>query len=323
MYSSRLATLAAICAVAAAIGAAGASGSGIKGEPVFQGSLGPQSTSPAGKPAMLDPAQIGLDSGRCSNGRAQRRPPGSRTPPSRLGAAGEPRAPHRQQPQLVRLDDRGDRRTPDRRHRRNRSMDAPTSAREIARSALGRKGAHLMQARRTSACSTRSSSPASDGTHPTGRGKIMGTKLLLLVIVTVLACVTAATGLAAGSTQVTHFSFTTPPHLLCGVEGTAVVHGTSVFRDTGNGTYFMSGNFVGVFTADNGRSTTLKAAGPQRQTSPAVIDEQAGTVTITTAYDGLFEQFSITGGPILGVDGRAGHLRRYLRVHRGSKQSGR
>ena len=127
-------------------------------------------------------------------------------------------------------------------------------------------------------------------------------KLLLLVILTVLACVTAATGLAAGSTQVTHFSFTTPPHLLCGIEGTAVVHGTSVFRDTGNGTYFMSGNFVGVFTADNGRSTTLKGAGPQKQTSPAVIDEQAGTVTIMTAYEGLFEKFSITGGPTLGVN---------------------
>ena len=127
-------------------------------------------------------------------------------------------------------------------------------------------------------------------------------KLLLLAGATVLACVTAATGLAAGSTQVTHFSFTTPRHQLCGIWGTAVVHGTSVFRDTGNGTYFMSGNFVGVFTADNGRSTTLKGAGPQKQTSPAVIDEQARTVTITTAYDGLFEQFSITGGPILSID---------------------
>ena len=127
-------------------------------------------------------------------------------------------------------------------------------------------------------------------------------KLLLLAIVTVLACVTAATGLAAGSTQVTHFSFTTPRHQLCGIWGTAVVHGTSVFRDTGNGTYFMSGNFFGVFTADNGRSTTLTGAGPQKQTSPAVIDAQAGTVTITTTYEGLFEKFSITGGPTLSID---------------------
>jgi hypothetical protein len=127
-------------------------------------------------------------------------------------------------------------------------------------------------------------------------------KFLLLGIATVLACVTAATALAAGRTQVTHFSFTTPPHLLCGIEGTAVVHGTSVFRDTGNGTYFKSGTFVGVFTADNGKSTTLTGAGPQKQTSPAVIDEQAGTVTIMTTYGGLFEKFSITGGRILSLD---------------------
>jgi hypothetical protein len=109
-------------------------------------------------------------------------------------------------------------------------------------------------------------------------------------------------GLAAGSTQVTHFSFTTPRHQLCGIWGTAVVHGTKVFRDTGNGTYFMSGTFFGVFTADNGKSTTLTGAGPQKQTSPAVIDAQAGTVTITTTYGGLFEKFSITGGPTLSID---------------------
>jgi hypothetical protein len=133
-------------------------------------------------------------------------------------------------------------------------------------------------------------------------GKVMRRKLLVLAIATVLACVTAATGLAAGSTQVEHFSFTTPRHQLCGIWGTAAVHGTSVFRDTGNGTYFMSGTFVGVFTADNGRSTTLQGAGPQKQTAPAVIDEVTGTVTITTSYGGLFEKFSITGGPILSLD---------------------
>jgi hypothetical protein len=130
----------------------------------------------------------------------------------------------------------------------------------------------------------------------------MQKKLLPLAIATVLACVTAATGLAAGSTQVTHFSLTTPRHQLCGIWGTAVVHGTSVFRDTGNGTYFMSGTFFGVFTADNGRSTTLTGAGPVRQTLPPMIDDQAGTVTIMTTYGGLFEKFSITGGPTLSIN---------------------
>ena len=133
-------------------------------------------------------------------------------------------------------------------------------------------------------------------------GKVMQRKLLPLAIATVVACITAATGLAAGSTVVTQFSFTTPRHQLCGIWGTAVVHGTSVFRDTGNGTYFKSGTFFGVFTADNGRSTTLTGAGPVKQASPAMIDAQAGTVTIMTTYGGLFEKFSITGGPTLSIN---------------------
>ena len=132
----------------------------------------------------------------------------------------------------------------------------------------------------------------------------MRKKLLPLAIVTVLlACVTAATGLAAGSTQVTQFSFTTPRHQLCGIWGTAVVHGTSVVRDTGNGTYFMSGTWFGVFTAaDTGKSTTLSYAGPVRQTSPPVIDAQAKTVTIMTTDGGLYERLSITHGPTLSRD---------------------
>jgi len=87
-------------------------------------------------------------------------------------------------------------------------------------------------------------------------------KLLLLAITTVLACVTAATGLAAGSTQVEHFSVTHPTNV-CGFSGTV---------------------------------------GPSKQTSPAVIDEQAGTVTIMTTYGGLFVKFSITRGPTLTRD---------------------
>jgi hypothetical protein len=134
------------------------------------------------------------------------------------------------------------------------------------------------------------------------RGKVMRKKLLPLAIATVVACVTAATSLAARSTVVTQFSFTTPPHLQCGILGTAVVHGTSVLRDTGNGTYFMSGTWFGVFTADNGKSATLSFAGPVRPTSPPVIDAGAGTVTIMSTAGGLFEKLSITGGPTLTRD---------------------
>jgi hypothetical protein len=123
-------------------------------------------------------------------------------------------------------------------------------------------------------------------------------KLLPLTIATVLACATAATGLAAGSTEVEQFSDTHSDNV-CGFSGTIAAHGTSVFRDTGNGTFFMSGTFFGVFTADNGKSSTVSFAGPEKQTSPPVIDEQKGTVTIMTTYGGLFEKLSITRGPTL------------------------
>jgi hypothetical protein len=126
----------------------------------------------------------------------------------------------------------------------------------------------------------------------------MRKKLLPLAIATVLACVIAATGLAAGSTKVEHFSDTFPANE-CGVSGTLAVHRTSVFRDTGDGTYFASYTFSGVFTADNGKSATAFYAGPEKQMSPPVIDVQAGTVTITTTDGGLFRKLSITHGPTL------------------------
>ena len=129
----------------------------------------------------------------------------------------------------------------------------------------------------------------------------MRRKLLPLAIATVLACVTAATGLAAGSTEVERVSFTVPDNV-CGFSGTTAIRRTSVFRDTGNGTYFRNLTFFAVFTADNGKSATLSFLGPEKQTSPSVIDEQAGTVTIMTTYGGVFEKLSITRGPTLTRD---------------------
>jgi hypothetical protein len=127
-----------------------------------------------------------------------------------------------------------------------------------------------------------------------------GSALFCLISALVLAPGVAA---APGSTQVEQFSFTTPPHLQCGILGTAVVHGTSVVRDMGDGTFFMSGTWFGVFTAaDSGKSATLSFAGPVRPTSPPVIDAQAGTVTIVSIAAGLIEKLSITGGPPLTRD---------------------
>ena len=133
------------------------------------------------------------------------------------------------------------------------------------------------------------------------RGKVMRRTLLPLAIATVLTGFTAVTGLAAGSTQVQHLSETVPDNV-CGFSGTTYIHGTSLFRDTGGGTFFASLAWFGVFTADNGKSLTLQFAGPLQQTAPPAIDEQAGTVTITATYGGLFEKLSITHGPTLTLD---------------------
>ena len=130
----------------------------------------------------------------------------------------------------------------------------------------------------------------------------MRKRFLLLAIATVLACVTAATGLAAGSTQVTQISFTKPSNV-CGISGTTVGHGTNGLPRHGRRNVLHElpprRRLHGRRT---GKSTTLSFAGPQTQTSPAVIDAQAGTVTITTTYGGLFEKLSITRGPTLSRD---------------------
>jgi hypothetical protein len=126
-------------------------------------------------------------------------------------------------------------------------------------------------------------------------------KRLLAFAVTALAgCALAATSVA-GSTQVDQFSEGPFPDEICGVSGTTTFHGTSVFREGANGTFFASGTFWGIFTADNGKSTTLFAAGPVRGTS-GVIDEQAGTITFVTTVVGLPEKLSITNGPTLSRD---------------------
>jgi hypothetical protein len=124
---------------------------------------------------------------------------------------------------------------------------------------------------------------------------------LLLLAVAVAVAVAVPAAFAAGSTEVEQFSDTFPD-TNCGFSGMTAVHGTSVFRDTGNGTFFASGTFFAAFTADNGKSATLSFAGPFKQTSPPVIDEQAGTVTIMTTFGGLFEKLSITRGPTLTRD---------------------
>jgi hypothetical protein len=130
----------------------------------------------------------------------------------------------------------------------------------------------------------------------------MRQKLALLVAVAVTGCLVTGTGVAAGQTQVDQFTDGPFADEICGVTGTTTVHGTSVFREGADGTFFAGGTFWAVFTADNGKSVTLFAAGPVKQTSPPIIDEAAGTITFYTTFVGLPEKLSITNGPTLSLD---------------------
>ena len=125
-------------------------------------------------------------------------------------------------------------------------------------------------------------------------------KFVLLAAATAVAgCTLVVTGVAAGATEVEHFTDGPFADEVCGVTGTTTVHGTSVIRDLPSGGLFASGTFWAVFTADNGKSITTFAGGPSKSIAGPVIDEAAGTVTLTVTFVGLPERISITGGPTL------------------------
>jgi len=129
-------------------------------------------------------------------------------------------------------------------------------------------------------------------------------RFVLLIATVVAGCVLVGTGVAAGSTQVDHFSDGPFPDEVCGVSGTSSIHGTSVLRESAKGVFF-AGTFSQVFVAGNGSSVTLTSNTPNKESNP-VIDEQAGTVTVRTTFHGLPVKVSITGGPTLVRDAGIG-----------------
>jgi hypothetical protein len=125
---------------------------------------------------------------------------------------------------------------------------------------------------------------------------------LFVAAVTLVVGLLAVPANAAGSTTVEHFNDGPFPDNICGVSGTTTIRGTSVFRQGEGGAFFASGTFWAIFTAENGKSITIFNAGPSKQISPDVIDQQAGTVTFTVTTVGLPEKLSITNGPTLSLD---------------------
>jgi hypothetical protein len=117
-------------------------------------------------------------------------------------------------------------------------------------------------------------------------------KLVALVLITLAACFFAS---QAGAVEVDHFTDGPFDDVVCGVEGTTVVHGTAVVNERGDGSATFGGTFWAVFTAENGKSFTSFAAGPVMATAP-VIDEEGGTATLYTTFRGLPEKISVTNG---------------------------
>jgi len=127
----------------------------------------------------------------------------------------------------------------------------------------------------------------------------MRQRLVLMAAAAAAGCMLLLAGVAAGATEVEQFTDGPFPDEVCGVTGTTNIHGTSVVRELASGGVFASGTFWAVFTADNGKSITTSAGGPSTSVAGPVIDEAAGTVTLTVTFIGLPERISIMHGPTL------------------------
>jgi hypothetical protein len=90
------------------------------------------------------------------------------------------------------------------------------------------------------------------------------------------------------------------PDEICGVPGTATVTFNNVITQLGNDTEFIRGRFSLVFTAENGKSITIKSAGTF--TIQTIVDETAGTITLIETDVGVPELVKITGGRVLTRD---------------------
>jgi hypothetical protein len=124
-------------------------------------------------------------------------------------------------------------------------------------------------------------------------------KLMTLVLTLLCACALASQASASRPVEhfVDHFTDGPFPDEVCGVEGTTVVMGNAVGTIRADSATF-SGTFWTIFTAENGNSITVFAAGPVMETAP-VIDEEAGTVTFRTVFTGIPEKLSVTNGRTL------------------------
>jgi hypothetical protein len=127
---------------------------------------------------------------------------------------------------------------------------------------------------------------------------------LALVVAGALALTIAASGGASAAAPVDNVhgvSTSTSADQLCGIDGTSTfttVVNIKVFADN---TVLDNTLNRQVFTAGNGKSVEILAAG-QVSGSNDPIQNADGTVTFITTFTGLVEKLSIAGGPTLSRD---------------------
>jgi len=127
---------------------------------------------------------------------------------------------------------------------------------------------------------------------------------LALIVAGALALTIAASGgasAAAPADNVHGVSTSTGPDQLCGIDGTSTfttVVNIKVFADN---TVLDNTLNRQVFTAGNGKSVEILAAGLVSGSNDP-IQNADGTVTFITTLTGMPEKLSIAGGPTLSLD---------------------
>ena len=135
-------------------------------------------------------------------------------------------------------------------------------------------------------------------------GRVTMVRKLALVLAGALALTIGASGSAFAAAPISnvHTSFTdTFPDELCGIQGTSTVNVVDNLKLYADGTFLDTARARQVFTAENGKSVVIFAAG---QTSGLAdpIENADGTITFINTFKGLPEKLSIPGGPTLSRD---------------------
>ncbi len=120
------------------------------------------------------------------------------------------------------------------------------------------------------------------------------------VVAAVVACVLLPAGaLAAKPVEQFHDHFTDSfTEDICGIQVNTELVVTDNFFVYADDSFKDTSSVMATFTnPENGQSVVLSNAG--QVTGTAIVDEEAGTISFVTTYEGLPEKIQTAGGPVL------------------------